>query len=239
MRYVVRGQNKVDIDWPISIKGKNTSRDLKIELAALRHGFFFADVPLPKTRRKVINRITLSFTPIQSHHINHHGTSIQSATKIFYFLRRLDLLISTVSQAHRIITTLVLTGSRVFGRAFAEAYKQASASSKYASEMKKGNVTGASTYASSGLTLDEACKILNVKPPQAAAGGEAQLESVMERFKKLFDINDPEKGGSFYLQSKILRARERIEMELRETERKAATDKELKEGWKPKVYKDR
>lgn len=105
--------------------------------------------------------------------------------------------------------------------------------------MKKGNVTGASTYASNGLTLDEACKILNVKPPQAAAGREAQLETVMERFKKLFDINDPEKGGSFYLQSKILRARERIEMELRETERKAAMDKELKEGWKPKVYKDR
>lgn len=61
----------------------------------------------------------------------------------------------------------------------------------------------------------------------------------MERFKKLFDINDPEKGGSFYLQSKILRARERIEMELRETERKATMEKELKEGWKPKVYKDR
>ena len=142
-------------------------------------------------------------------------------------------------QAHRIITTLVVTGTRVFGRAFAEAYKQASASSKYAAEMKKGNVTGASTYASSGLTLDEACKILNVKPPQAAAAREAQLETVMERFKKLFDINDPEKGGSFYLQSKILRARERIEMELRETERKATMDKELKEGWKPKVYKDR
>ncbi|OKL57409.1 Mitochondrial import inner membrane translocase subunit tim16 [Talaromyces atroroseus] len=138
--------------------------------------------------------------------------------------------------AHRIITTLLVTGTRVFGRAFAEAYKQASASSKYASEVKKGNVTGASTYASNGLTLDEACKILNVKPPQ---GGEAQLEPVMERFKKLFDLNDPQKGGSFYLQSKILRARERIEMELREAGRKAQTEQELKEGWKPKVYKDR
>ena len=60
----------------------------------------------------------------------------------------------------------------------------------------------------------------------------------MNRFKKLFDTNNPEKGGSFYLQSKILRARERLEMEFREIERKAAHDKELKEGWKPKVYKD-
>jgi import inner membrane translocase subunit TIM16 len=140
------------------------------------------------------------------------------------------------SQAHRIVGQIVVTGARVFGRAFAEAYKQASASSKYAGEARKGNVSGASTYASHGLTLDEACKILNVKPPQ---GGEAQLEMVMERFKKLFDLNNPEKGGSFYLQSKILRARERIEMEVREAERKAKMEKELKEGWKPKVYKDR
>lgn len=61
----------------------------------------------------------------------------------------------------------------------------------------------------------------------------------MERFKKLFDLNDPQKGGSFYLQSKILRARERIEMEIRQTERQAAEEKELREGWNPKLYKDR
>jgi import inner membrane translocase subunit TIM16 len=61
----------------------------------------------------------------------------------------------------------------------------------------------------------------------------------MERFKKLFDLNDPKQGGSFYLQSKILRARERIEMEAREAERKMKIETEAKEGWKPKVYKDR
>lgn len=86
------------------------------------------------------------------------------------------------------------------------------------------------------MTLDEACRILNVKPPQ---GGQADLQQTTERFKKLFDMNDPKKGGSFYLQSKILRARERIEMEVREAERKASAEKELSEGWKPKVYKDR
>lgn len=138
--------------------------------------------------------------------------------------------------AHRIITQVVVTGARVFGRAFAEAYKQASATSKYASQAQKGNITSASTFASSGLTLDEACRILNVKPPQ---GGQADLQQTTERFKKLFDMNDPKKGGSFYLQSKILRARERIEMEVREAERKTSAEKELSEGWKPKVYKDR
>ncbi|KAJ5612844.1 hypothetical protein N7510_006038 [Penicillium lagena] len=137
--------------------------------------------------------------------------------------------------AHRIVTQVVVTGARVFGRAFAEAYKQAQASGKYAAQ-NKGKSGG--SFTSSGLTLDEACKILNVKPPNGGAS-EAGLEQVMERFKKLFDINDPQKGGSFYLQSKILRARERLEMEVREAERKVAAEKELKEGWKPKVYKDR
>jgi len=79
------------------------------------------------------------------------------------------------------------------------------------------------------MTLDEACRILNVKPPQ---GGVTNMESVMERFKKLYDLNEPKKdgGGSFYLQSKILRARERIEMEARAAERKAQMEKEIKEG---------
>lgn len=61
----------------------------------------------------------------------------------------------------------------------------------------------------------------------------------MERFKRLFDQNDPKKGGSFYLQSKILRARERIEAEFKNAAEKMERESELKEGWKPKVYKDR
>ena len=87
-----------------------------------------------------------------------------------------------------------------------------------------------------GLTLEEACKILNVGPPK---GGKANMEQVMERFKRLYDLNDPKKGGSFYLQSKVLRARERIEMEVRQAERAAQREQELKEGWNPKLYKDR
>ncbi|KAJ5242424.1 Mitochondrial import inner membrane translocase subunit tim16 [Penicillium citrinum] len=134
--------------------------------------------------------------------------------------------------AHRIVSQVIVTGARVFGRAFTEAYKQAQAAGKH-NAGKKG---GSAFSSGSGITLDEACKILNVKPPGAA---ETNVEHVMERFKKLFDLNDPQKGGSFYLQSKILRARERIEMEIRQAERKVAQDKELSEGWNPKVYKDR
>ena len=130
----------------------------------------------------------------------------------------------------------MVTGTRVLSRAFAEAWKQASASSQYAKAQAKNNPGAANTFASHGLTLEEACKILNVKPPQ---NGKANMEDVTERFKRLFDVNDPQKGGSFYLQSKILRARERIESEVRQAEEKANREAELKEGWKPKVFKDR
>ena len=64
------------------------------------------------------------------------------------------------------------------------------------------------------------------------------MDDVMERFKRLFDVNDPSKGGSFYLQSKVLRARERIELEVRQAAEKAEREAELREGWKPKIYKD-
>ncbi|VCU39850.1 Bgt-2470, partial [Blumeria graminis f. sp. tritici] len=137
--------------------------------------------------------------------------------------------------AHRIITQVVVTGSRVFGRALVEAWKQASASSQYARAQAK-NPNANPSYSSHGLTLEEACKILNMKPP---IGGNMNAEEVTERFKKLFDVNDPKKGGSFYLQSKVLRARERMEAEIRQEQEKVAREADLREGWKPKVYKDR
>ncbi|KAK9787157.1 putative Mitochondrial import inner membrane translocase subunit tim-16 [Seiridium cardinale] len=140
--------------------------------------------------------------------------------------------------AYRLVTQVIVIGARTFGRAFAQAYKQAQASSNYQRAQAKINPNAANARASlsSGMTLDEACKILDVKPPQ---GGKANMENVMERFKKLFDANNPEKGGSFYLQSKVLRARERIEAEVKPIMEKAAQEAEVQEGWKPKVYKDR
>ncbi|KAI2636673.1 Pam16-domain-containing protein [Xylaria nigripes] len=154
-------------------------------------------------------------------------------------LRLLGLrgFIIIIEMAHRILTQIVITGSRVLGRAFTEAYKQAQASSNYARAQAKLNPNGpVSRGGAGGMALDEACKILNVKPPQ---GAQTNMEEVMEQFKKLFDANDPKKGGSFYLQSKVLRARERIEADVRPALEKAAQEAEIKEGFKPKVYKDR
>lgn len=132
-----------------------------------------------------------------------------------------------------------MTGSRILGRSFLAAYKQAQAASQYQrAAAKAGGAGGASARASlsSGMTLDEACKILNVKPP---AGGQANVQEVLERYKRLFDANDPQKGGSFYLQSKIVRAKERLEHEMGPVRQRAEQEAEVQQGWKPKVYKDK
>ncbi|KAG9254722.1 Pam16-domain-containing protein [Emericellopsis atlantica] len=139
--------------------------------------------------------------------------------------------------AHKFVITAFVTGSRILGRSFVAAYKQAQAASAYQrAQAKNGNPTSGAASLTGNMTLDEACKILNVKPP---AGGQADIETVLERYKKLFDTNDPAKGGSFYLQSKIVRAKERIEREMGPIREKVEQEAEVKEGFKPKMYKDR
>ncbi|KAH7311576.1 Pam16-domain-containing protein [Stachybotrys elegans] len=139
--------------------------------------------------------------------------------------------------AHKFVITAFLTGSRILGRSFVAAYKQAQAASAYQrAQAKAGNTVGGRASLSSGMTLDEACRILNVKPP---AGGQANVEEVLERYKRLFDANDPQKGGSFYLQSKIVRAKERFERELGPIREKMEQEADIEAGFKPKIYKDR
>ncbi|KAF2133580.1 cochaperone Pam16 [Dothidotthia symphoricarpi CBS 119687] len=137
--------------------------------------------------------------------------------------------------AHRIITQVVFSGARIIGRAVTESYKQAAASQKFAAANQNGGGGGGAFSGSSNITMDEACQILNVSPGKM---GHIEPEAVTERFKRLFDLNDPQKGGSFYLQSKILRARERIERELQGHQRMAEREKELSDGFKPKFTKE-
>jgi import inner membrane translocase subunit TIM16 len=141
---------------------------------------------------------------------------------------------SNIPQAHRIITQVVFSGARIIGRAVAESYRQASATQKYAAATQGGGGGGA--FTSSNITMEEACQILNVGPSKM---GQIDAEFVTQRFKQLFDLNEPKKGGSFYLQSKILRARERIEREVQGYQRMAEREQELSQGIKgPKMNKD-
>lgn len=126
--------------------------------------------------------------------------------------------------AHRALFQVIFTGAQVFGRAFTEAYKQAAVqATKTGANAAR---TGAAKAEYGGITLDESCKILNIENEADMANP----EKIEERFKYLFDVNDKEKGGSFYLQSKIYRAAERLKFELAEKEKANGTPSEQDTG---------
>ncbi|GLB37134.1 putative pam16 [Lyophyllum shimeji] len=134
----------------------------------------------------------------------------------------------------KVLVQILVTGTRILGKAFYEAGRQAVKNAKHSPQGALGNdVAGVGTATSGSptdqitrahrMTLDEAHLILNVKR-------EASLENVLKNYEHLFKANSPlpaptpEKAArgkapapahSHYLQSKVVRARERIEAELK------------------------
>lgn len=70
--------------------------------------------------------------------------------------------------------------------------------SQQAAKQRGGGQAGAKTAAAnslSGMTVEEAQKILNISKVDA--------EEISKSYNHLFAVNDKKKGGSFYLQSKV------------------------------------
>ncbi|CAE6472322.1 unnamed protein product [Rhizoctonia solani] len=134
----------------------------------------------------------------------------------------------------RAIIQIVMVGAQILGKAFLEAGRQAARNARH---RPAGGVEGEAAglgNATSGsltdkltrehrMTTDEAQLILNVKR-------DAPLEEIVKRYEALFKQNSPppppESGSaaakskkaptpawSHYLQSKVVRARERLEAE--------------------------
>jgi mitochondrial import inner membrane translocase subunit TIM16 len=77
-------------------------------------------------------------------------------------------ILANNSQAHRLIAQVILIGTQVVGRAFVQAYRQAAANSAaasaHASRTATSRVPGSNLLTKqTGIDVDEACKILNVK----------------------------------------------------------------------------
>ncbi|XP_033324800.2 mitochondrial import inner membrane translocase subunit Tim16 [Megalopta genalis] len=108
---------------------------------------------------------------------------------------------------------VIITGTRVVGKAFARALRQEIAASQEAARRAGGGIKGDQHVASNsrtGISLDESLRILNVDKIE-------ETDAIERNYKYLMDVNDRSKGGSFYIQSKVVRAKERIDEELRNT----------------------
>lgn len=103
----------------------------------------------------------------------------------------------------KIIAQLILAGSQILARAVSRAIRQELESAKHAASKRPQNVPP--PINTSDMSLDEAMKILNVD--------ELDAEKIEKNFKHLFEANDRKKGGSFYIQSKVFRAKERLDQE--------------------------
>ncbi|KAG0316810.1 mitochondrial import inner membrane translocase subunit TIM16 [Dissophora globulifera] len=116
--------------------------------------------------------------------------------------------------AGRLIAQILVMGTQVVGKAFMEAYRQAAANAaKNGGHQAAKNGGGGAKAAAAdavtrktGMTVDEAMNILNITK-------EADLAKITKNYQHLFKVNDKAVNGSFYLQSKVVRAKERLEME--------------------------
>ncbi|XP_047126191.1 mitochondrial import inner membrane translocase subunit TIM16 [Hydra vulgaris] len=107
----------------------------------------------------------------------------------------------------RFLAQIIVLGGQIIGKAFTQALKQEfQAGSQFASRTSNEAPRHAANTIS-GMSLEEAKQILNIK--------ELDPEAVQKSFDYLFNINDKKTGGSFYLQSKVFRAKERIDIELK------------------------
>lgn len=109
------------------------------------------------------------------------------------------------------VIQIIIAGTQIVGKAFARALRQEIAASQQAAQRVGGGTRGTQHVVANnkiGMTLEEALRILNVERPD-------QTELIEQNYKYLMEANERLKGGSFYLQSKVVRAKERIDEELK------------------------
>ncbi|XP_056144758.1 coronin-7-like isoform X2 [Lampris incognitus] len=105
------------------------------------------------------------------------------------------------------LAQIVVMGVQVVGRAFARALRQEFAASQAAAQARgRSGQQSAAASSISGMTLQEAQQILNIAT--------LNPEDIQKNYEHLFKANDKSVGGSFYVQSKVVRAKERLEEEL-------------------------
>ncbi|XP_016936194.1 mitochondrial import inner membrane translocase subunit Tim16 [Drosophila suzukii] len=109
------------------------------------------------------------------------------------------------------IAQIIVLGAQAVGRAFTKALRQEIAASQEAARRAGGGKQGdksAESNLRTGMTLEEAKQILNIDDPK-------NVEAITKNYEHLFQVNERSNGGSFYIQSKVFRAKERLDHEIK------------------------
>eukprot|EP01083_Nonionella_stella_P021879 60553_1 len=108
----------------------------------------------------------------------------------------------------RILVQGALAGVAVLARALLAAYAAALQNARKSGADKAAEAAankGASFLSKARMQKDEALMILHLQE------SEATVEAVQKQYDRYFESNKVENGGSFYLQSKIFRAKELLD----------------------------
>jgi mitochondrial import inner membrane translocase subunit TIM16 len=106
--------------------------------------------------------------------------------------------------ASRIVAQILVMGGTYVARAFVSAYQQALVNS--ARQGGPAAASGAARAARGVMPVEEAAEVLGVRR-------DAGLKDILRQYERLFEANDPAKGGSLYIQAKIHNAKTSLERE--------------------------
>ncbi len=99
----------------------------------------------------------------------------------------------------RVLAQALMAGVSVVTKAFVQAYQRAQAGGGAQAAQGIKNAVSANRMA-----LDQAQQVLNLEKTGYTR------EQILAQFQKYYEANDPDKGGSFYIQSKLYQARETL-----------------------------
>lgn len=106
----------------------------------------------------------------------------------------------------RFFAQMVVQAAKVMSESFSAAYRLALQNTRAG-----GGPAVVKPSAGYKMKADEALRILNIEKSNL------NRRVLNEQYNKFFELNDPDKGGSFYLRSKIYRAKEALDRELDES----------------------
>lgn len=112
----------------------------------------------------------------------------------------------------RVLVQAAVMGVSILARALPAAYGAALQNARKnggataAEAAKGGSILGRKT-----MSIDEAIQVLNIGGKEAVTA-----EAVQKQYDKYFSANSVDNGGSFYLQSKIYRAKEQLDEFIKE-----------------------